>query len=338
MRFQMFLPLGALAVLLSACVGKSPPAPPAANPGQPAVATPVKPLFEDREALDLRPYRGRVVVLELGVVGCDLTGEVYEQLRKIHKELGKDAAFVKVDCGQSVKEKEIQEYYLKNPAGFDVFGDPTGNIGLALPSQAMPTLYLFNKWGTNVYFGGYDEASFRKMVGALKAESKPLPENLFFKKVLDRGQPLPEITLNDLAGNKVTLSEYRAGAKAFVVLFCGTSCPTSRLGVEQMGKMANDLGEAGLKVLAVNGEADVEKMRAAYDPMGLSFPVLVDSDGGAMKAYEIDTVPTVFVTGPDGLIALRSLWQEEAITQEVKILLGLMKPEERKDIAQQGGG
>jgi len=325
-----------LALLLAACP-KSPDAGTTVPDAGPApAAAPAKPLFEDREELDLRAYRGRVVVLELGVVGCEMTGEVYDHLRRLHPELGKSAAFVKLDCGQSVKE--TKEFYDKNPAGFDVIGDPSGKIGLSMRSTAMPTLYLYNKWGQNVYFGGFEEASFRKMVSALAAETRPLKENFFFKATLDKGQALPEFTLADLEGNRVTVSEYRQGAKAFVLAFCGTTCPTSRLGMERMGQMERELGEAGLKVLAVNVETDVEKIRKTYDPMGLAFPVLVDAEGAAAKAYEVEAVPTVFVTGPDGVIALRSLWNEEAIAQEVKILLGQMKAEERKDIQEQGGG
>jgi len=49
-------------------------------------------------------------------------------------------------------------------------------------------------------------------------------------------------------------------------------------------------------------------------------------------------VPTVFVADKGGRIVLRSLWNFDAVRQEIDILLGRMKPEDRKVIEQQGTG
>jgi hypothetical protein len=94
----------------------------------------------------------------------------------------------------------------------------------------------------------------------------------------------------------------------------------------------------GVVVLNVHLGDPTEEILKTYQDMGLPYPVLVDGGAEVKGKYGVDASPTVLVAGADGKIALRTLWHEEAVEQEVKILTGLMKPEDRKVFARKGTG
>jgi hypothetical protein len=80
-----------------------------------------------------------------------------------------------------------------------------------------------------------------------------------------------------------------------------------------------------------------EKVLGFYEEKSLAFPVLLDPETTVKKLYGIDAAPTVLVVGPDGRVALRTLWHYRAVEQEVKILVGLMKEEDRKTFEKGSG-
>jgi peroxiredoxin len=293
-------------------------------------------LFEDRKALSLDSFRGKVVALELGGVGCPLTETFYKALLDLREEYPKGVEFIRVDYNQSVKQ--TAGYYKKHPPSFHVLGDPSGAIGKSLPSQAYPTMYLFGKWGKMRYMGGFEPASFRSMLNRLLAEEGMSEKNFFLDRKMGKGDILPVFKLPDLSGAERELADLRRDARAFVLVFAGTGCPISSQAVKKLGSLAGKAREAGLSVVIVNIGEERDAAAKIYLPMKLPFPVLIDREESLVKAFGIDTVPTVFVADKDGRIVLRSLWNYEAVKQEIDILLGKMKPEDRKKIEQQGTG
>jgi peroxiredoxin len=294
------------------------------------------PILEDRESLDLDGYLGKVLAIELGGVGCPLTGEIYLELLELRKEYPGDVAFLRVDFGQSIEE--TRRYYEKYPPSFDVIGDPSGNIGKSFPSQAFPTLYLYGKWGRMRYMGGYEPGPFRSMINRLLMEKSADPANFFTKKLLDKGDLIPAFRLPGLSGEPVAVHDHRKGSRAFVLVFGGTGCPISSQAVKQIGIWSRTMKKDGLSVLTVNVGEGAEAARAAYQPMNLPFPVLIDEKSELLEPFGIETVPTVFVADASGRVVLRSLWNSEAVRQEVDILLGRKKSKDRKKIEQQGSG
>ncbi len=307
---------------------------PAALPGEEEEKTAL--LFEDRKKLEVEQFKGKVLVLELAAVGCHLSGEVYEALLELRDEYPDTVEFVRVDHGQSVEKSRA--YYRKHPPNIHVIGDPTGRIGKSFPSQAFPTLYLFGKWGRMRFMGGYDPAAFRSMLNKVAVEKKINEKNFFLKRNLDKGDLLPIFTLPDLAGKKVALEKFRKDSKALVLVFSGTSCPISRKAVVQLGVLARKKGYEEMSILVVNLGEGGKATAKVYQPMNLPFPVLVDRKETLVKPFGIESVPTIFVAGKHGQVALRSLWNYEAVKQEVDILLGKIKPGDRKKIQQKGSG
>lgn len=293
-------------------------------------------LFEDRKALSLDAFAGKVVVLELGGVGCPMTHTYYQALQELRGEYPNGVQFLRVDYKQSVAA--TKEYYRKNVPAIHIIGDPTGRIGESFPSQAYPTLYLVGKWGEIRYMGGYEPAAFRSMLNRLLFEDKANEKNFFLAKKLDKGDLLPGFTLPDLSNRKTTLKKYRGKSKAFVLVFAGTGCPISSTAVESLGELVRKRKDGDLKILVVNVGEKASRVREVYGPMDLPFSVLIDSEGKLVETFGIESVPTVFVAGEHGDIVLRSLWHFDSVKQEIAILTGKMRPEDRKTYKQKGTG
>jgi len=293
-------------------------------------------VFEDRQSFDLADYNGKVLVVELAAVGCPLSGEVYSALLDLREEYPEGVAFVRIDYGQSIEKNRT--YYKKHQPNIDVIGDPTGKIGESFPCQAYPTLFLVGKWGRMRYQGGYDPAALRSMINRLAAEKKVNKKNFFVTKALDKGDALPGFCLPDLAGKSVELNAYRGDAEAFVLVFGGTGCPISRAAVKELKSLSQSKAYGKLAVLVVNIGQKAKDVKRTYEPMNLPFPVLVDAEEKLVKAFGIDTVPTIFIAGKTGEVALRTLWHSAAVTQEVDVLLGKIKAKDKKTFKRQGSG
>jgi thiol-disulfide isomerase/thioredoxin len=293
-------------------------------------------IFEDRTSFDLADYLGKVLVLELATVGCPLSEEIYRALIDLREEYPDNVEFVRIDYGQSLSG--TRAYYKKYPPNFHVIGDPSGKIGKSFVSQSFPTLYLFGKWGKMRYMGGFDPARFRSMANRLSAEKKENKKNFFLDRVLDKGDALPCFTIKDFDGKSVSLTEYCGKAKAFVLVIAGTSCPISRIAVQNLAEFSRRKDYRGLSVLVVNIGEEAKAVKSVYEPMNLPFPVLVDAKEKLAKVLKIGSVPTIFVAGKTGKVECRSLWNFEAVKQEVDILLGKIKPGHRKEIKAQGSG
>lgn len=69
-----------------------------------------------------------------------------------------------------------------------------------------------------------------------------------------------------------------------------------------MERLANRLAERPFTLLAANvGESPAE-IRAFLEQVPLSFPILLDQDGGRMKAWHVFVLPTSFLVDKRGRI------------------------------------
>lgn len=121
---------------------------------------------------------------------------------------------------------------------------------------------------------------------------------------LKKGDPAPELVLEDLAGRTVRLSDYRG--RPVLINFWASWCAPCREEMPELQKVFAAQGDDGLMILAVNTTfqdriADVERMR---DDLGLTFPILLDRDGKAVAAYRASAWPTSIFVDRQGRIHL----------------------------------
>src|SRR5262245_439009 len=96
------------------------------------------------------------------------------------------------------------------------------------------------------------------------------------------GGPAPAFTLNDLAGNEVSLSQFKG--KPVLVHFWATWCGSCRHEMPQLQEISR-ARPADVVVLGINFGERKKVVTAYAKEQGLAFPVLLDSRGKAASLY-----------------------------------------------------
>lgn len=139
----------------------------------------------------------------------------------------------------------------------------------------------------------------------------------------DIGAPAPEVTLKDLDGKDVSLSQYKG--QVVLVNFWATWCDPCRDEMPSIGRLRAALGGQRFEVLAVNLGEPESRIRAFRQKLSMDFPVLLDRDTAVAKAWNARILPASFIVGPDGRIAFSHLgeldWSQESVRQKIANLL-----------------
>lgn len=120
---------------------------------------------------------------------------------------------------------------------------------------------------------------------------------------IQKGNLAPEITLKNLQGKTVQLSDYRG--KTVLINFWATWCANCKEEMGAIEKYYQDHHSEGIVILSVN-DTTAEKNRQAVEKFmsyeKLTFPVVLDSHGKASGKYRVGGLPTSFFIGPKGKI------------------------------------
>lgn len=118
-----------------------------------------------------------------------------------------------------------------------------------------------------------------------------------------KGQRAPDFTLADLQGNPVKLSDYKG--KRVMLNFWATWCPPCQVEMPHMQKFYEDYRHQDIVVLGVNMTAienhqeDVQKF---VNKGQFTFPILFDTKGDVMQAYQVTAYPTTYLLDSSGVI------------------------------------
>jgi thiol-disulfide isomerase/thioredoxin len=118
------------------------------------------------------------------------------------------------------------------------------------------------------------------------------------------GNPMDLILLNE-AGEKVSLRQM-AAAKPLLLYFWATWCKPCRMTTPRIVALAekykNQVQVLGINVGGLDSLKDIKKYRSRYQ---ISYPLLMDQDDAAMKAYSIFAIPVVIFQNSTGKIRYR---------------------------------
>lgn len=118
--------------------------------------------------------------------------------------------------------------------------------------------------------------------------------------------PAPDFTLTDQFGNSHSLSDYEG--KTIFLNFWATWCPPCKAELPEIQQLYENYdreGENALIVLGVAGpeigqEGTEEEIAAFLEDNGLTYPVLMDTEGSLFGAYGISAFPTTFMIDREG--------------------------------------
>jgi thiol-disulfide isomerase/thioredoxin len=134
---------------------------------------------------------------------------------------------------------------------------------------------------------------------------------------------MPAATLRDLAGNEVELSAF--AGKFLVVNFWATWCEPCKEEMPAMERLYRAHRDAGFELVAISVGEEPEPVRAFRDQLGLSFPVLLDPDRVAAKAYQTNRFPESFLVDAGGVVVERYIgpktWDHAAYQERVGRLI-----------------
>jgi peroxiredoxin len=112
----------------------------------------------------------------------------------------------------------------------------------------------------------------------------------------------PDFTLPSLDGSELSLSEFQG--KAVLVNVWASWCSPCREEMPAMERIFKEYEEMGFTILAVNAANQDNRANAEafVEEMGLTFPILFDTDGYVYEQYQIMALPSSFFILPDGSI------------------------------------
>ena len=110
----------------------------------------------------------------------------------------------------------------------------------------------------------------------------------------------PDFTLRTLGGPNLRLAEQRG--RVVMINFWATWCGPCRQEMPQLSKLYDRYRAAGFVLLGVNVDDDVRNASAVAAKLGVSFPVLLDTDKTVSKLYELATMPSTVLVDRDGKV------------------------------------
>ncbi|MEE8390436.1 MAG: redoxin domain-containing protein [Anaerolineae bacterium] len=126
---------------------------------------------------------------------------------------------------------------------------------------------------------------------AARAGRSPLPR---------KGFTAPDFTLETLDGQTITLSDLQG--QAVLINFWATWCLPCRKEMPAIQQVYEQYRDQGFIVLAVNLQEQDAQVAAFAGQLGLTFPILMDRDGGVFDRYRVMALPTTFFVDRAGVI------------------------------------
>ncbi|WP_201714977.1 peroxiredoxin family protein [Rossellomorea arthrocnemi] len=117
------------------------------------------------------------------------------------------------------------------------------------------------------------------------------------------GDKAIDFKLDTLNGKPITLSELKG--KKVIVNFWATWCPPCKEEMPVMQEFYTKYGK-DVELLAINIDPQYN-VKEYQKAMGLTFPILLDTNDKINNAYDILTVPTTFIINEKGIITHKQI-------------------------------
>jgi thiol-disulfide isomerase/thioredoxin len=110
--------------------------------------------------------------------------------------------------------------------------------------------------------------------------------------------PPPAVVLKGLDGGATSMADHRG--KVVVVSFWASWCEFCEEQMRAMQQLKARLAGQPFEILAVNFGESPAKVREYVKTLSVDFPVVLDPNQAAMRAWRVRVLPVSFVVAPDG--------------------------------------
>lgn len=139
---------------------------------------------------------------------------------------------------------------------------------------------------------------------------------------LRNGEKAPDFQLQNLAGETVSLSDFRG--KKVILNFWATWCPSCREEMPEMQSYYEEKTNDQFEIIAVNATTTEHSSGKAVESfiteLGLTFPILMDTEGTITDQFEVMFFPTTYLLDEDGVIIERIVvpLNEQLLADKIK--------------------
>jgi len=136
-------------------------------------------------------------------------------------------------------------------------------------------------------------------------------------------QIAPDFTLEDMQGNKVSLSDF--AGKVVIVNFWATWCPPCLEEMPSMEKLLQKYKGEDFVLLAINVEENSHSIVEKFLKKNpYTFPVLLDQDAVVQQIYGAYRFPETVVIGRNGIVVARIVGGRDWMDPEIVRVLDFM--------------
>jgi peroxiredoxin len=110
----------------------------------------------------------------------------------------------------------------------------------------------------------------------------------------------PDFTLRAMNGANMRLHELRG--RVVMVNFWATWCGPCKQEMPHLGRLHDKYSRSGFVLLGVNVDEDPRNAAAVAAKLGISFPVLLDTDKKVSDLYDLQAMPSTYLIDRDGKV------------------------------------
>jgi len=131
-----------------------------------------------------------------------------------------------------------------------------------------------------------------------------ITQDAFLLPPIDVDQPAPELTLFDLDGNQVSLSDF--AGQVVLVNNWATWCPPCREEMPEFKAYYEKYKDEGFQIVAIEAGQPEAEVRAFVKEQGLDFVILLDPGNKSLDTFQSNSLPNSWVIDKKG--HLRMAW------------------------------
>jgi peroxiredoxin len=265
-------------------------------------------------------YRGKILLLLLGMDGCPGTKKASDFLAKYSASRPKGVAILRVDVptpgGKLKKVGKWNRPFLRKI-------DLDRNVAKQMDFFYYPTFYILDKDGDIRFFGKCDPKQVTTIVSELLSEKPGSPKRIYTPLLPEIGGIAEGFKGKLLDGNAVTLKELR-GKVATLLFFGSISCPFSAKSEVFLPALAKEFKKYDIKFVIISMDQSKNSIKSFYSKGKPEIPIVIDTNRKIGKEkYMVPAVPFFYIIDKQGKIVSRKPYTADAARKEIKLLLGL---------------